>query len=153
MAKKAVFVVILIIFLFSVYARAGAKDVPMKEIEKALTAQTDMTQMAKCDNRNLMQFFGLDYEQYDSYLYYKGKEALSVDEVLVIKTHEKTDLDNIKDAVEKRIDSQIATFDGYGPTQVALLSNAVIITKGNYLFYCTGKNADDTGEVFRNVVQ
>ena len=147
MAKKAVFVVILIIFLFSVYARAGAKDVPMKEIEKALTAQTDMTQMAKCDNRNL------DYEQYDSYLYYKGKEALSVDEVLVIKTHEKTDLDNIKDAVEKRIDSQKATFDGYGPTQVALLSNAVIITKGNYLFYCTGKNADDTGEVFRNVVQ
>ena len=47
MAKKAVFVVILIIFLFSVYARAGAKDVPMKEIEKALTAQTVMTQMAK----------------------------------------------------------------------------------------------------------
>lgn len=153
MIKKAVFVVILIIFLFGVYARAGAKDVPMKEIEKQLTAKTDITQMAKCDNRNLMQFFGLDYEQYDSHLYYKGKEALSVDEVLIIKVHEKTDLDGVKDAVEKRIDSQKATFDGYGPAQVALLSNAVMITRGNYLFYCTGKNAEELEEVFCDVIQ
>ena len=97
MIKKAVFVVILMIFLTSVYARAGAKDVPMEEIEKQLTAKCDMEQMAKCDNRNLMQFLGLDYEQYDSHLYYKGKEALSVDEVLIVKVHEKDDLDSVNE--------------------------------------------------------
>ncbi|WP_425754977.1 DUF4358 domain-containing protein [Ihubacter sp. rT4E-8] len=153
MIKKAVFVVILMIFLTSVYARAGAKDVPMEEIEKQLTAKCDMEQMAKCDNRNLMQFLGLDYEQYDSHLYYKGKEALSVDEVLIVKVHEKDDLDSVKDAVEKRVAVQTATFDGYGPEQVALLSDAVIFTKGKYLFYCTDKNAEDIGGVFSDAVQ
>lgn len=153
MIKKAVFVAVLILFLAGVYGRAGAKDIPMEDIETQLTTACDMTHMAKCDNRNLMQFFGLDYEQYDSHIYYKGKEALSVDEVLIIKTHEKTALDGVKDAVEKRISTQTATFDGYGPAQVALLSNAVITTKGNYLFYCTGKNAEDLEEVFCDVIQ
>ena len=83
----------------------------------------------------------------------KSSAVSSDGKTYVFKCNKDANKFQIKDAVEKRIDSQKATFDGYGPTQVALLSNAVIITKGNYLFYCTGKNADDTGEVFRNVVQ
>ena len=153
MIKKAVFVLILILFLAGVYESAGANDIPMEDIETQLTTACDMTHMTKSYNRNLMQFFGLDYEQYDSHLYYKGKEALSVDEVLIVKAHEKSDLDGVKDAVEKRIASQTATFDGYGPAQVALLSDAVIITKGNYLFYCTDQHAEKFGEVFCDAVQ
>lgn len=152
MRKKIILTVILIAFLAGVYANGNAKDVPMDVIEEKLLAETDINKMAKCDNHNLMQFFGLDYEQYDSHIYYKGTEALSVDEVLIVKANEKADLDQVKDAVEKRIDSQISTFEGYGPKQVALLKNAIVITKGNYLFYGTGSKTDEIEEVFKDVV-
>ncbi len=152
MLKKGIFVLILIVFLTMIYADGSSRDVPMTDIEKQLLESTDMNKMVKCSNRNLMQFFGLDYEQYDSHIYYKGTEALSVDEVLVIKAFSKNDLNNVKDAVENRIDTQITTFEGYGPKQVALLKNAVVTTKGNYLFYAVCDDAEKIEEVFEHVI-
>ena len=152
MIKKGIFVLILAAFLVFVYADGNAKDIPVPDIEKQLIEETALDKMSKCDNRSLLQFFGLDYEQYDSHIYYKGKEALSVDEVLIVKAAAKTDLDAVKDAVEDRIDSQIATFEGYGPAQVALLKNAVIVTKGKYLFYAVSEDADKMREVFEDVI-
>lgn len=152
MIKKGIFVLILAAFLVMVYADGSSRDVPMADIEKQLLESTDMNKMVKCDNRNLMQFFGLDYEQYDSYIYYKGTEALSVDEVLIIKANSKNDLNGVKDAVENRIDTQVTTFEGYGPKQVALLKNAIVTTKGNYLFYAVCDDAEKTEEVFEHVI-
>ena len=152
MIKKSIFLIILIVFLTMVYADGNAKDVPMEDIENKLIEETDLGKMAKCGNRNLMQFLNLDYQQYDEYLYYKGKEALSVDEVLIVKAKNRDDLSAVKDAVENRIDSQITTYEGYGPSQVALLKNAVVTTKGKYLFYCTGKSAEKNEEVFDSVI-
>ena len=152
MIKKSIFLIILIVFLTMVYADGNAKDVPMEDIENKLIEETDLGKMAKCGNRNLMQFLNLDYQQYDEYLYYKGKEALSVDEALIVKAKNRDDLSAVKDAVENRIDSQITTYEGYGPSQVALLKNAVVTTKGKYLFYCTGKSAEKKEEVFESVI-
>lgn len=153
MIKKTIFIVILAVFLALVYADGSAKDVSMKTIENQLTktGQVDES-MAKCTNRDLMQFMELDYEQYEGCLYYKGKEALSVDEILIVKAKDRDDLAAVKDAVEERIDAQIKTYESYGPKQVALLENAVVTTKGRYLFYCTGKSAEKTEEVFEDVI-
>lgn len=152
MAKKGILVLILAVFLAMVYADGNAKDVPIKDIEKQLTEKTSIEKLAKCSNRNLMQFLNLDYEQYDGNIYYKGKEALSVDEILIIKVHRKEDLDAVKDAVETRIDNQITTFEGYGPAQIAALEDAIIFTKGNYLFYGVGKNTEEIEEVFEDAI-
>lgn len=152
MIKKSIFVIILIAFLAAVYAGNNAKDVPIADIEKALIAKTDIESMEKCSNRNLMQFFQLDYEQYESHIYYKSTKALSVTELLIVKAAAKDDLAAVKDAVDNRIESQIKTFQGYGPKQVALLKNAIVKTKGNYLFYCTGKNAEKYEEVFTDAI-
>lgn len=152
MKKKIFFLVILFGFLALIYSGGNAKDVPMKDIEKQLVSETDIEKMAKCSNRNLMQFFGVDYEQYNEFIYYKGKEALSVDELLIIKGNSKQDMTPVKDAVESRIQSQIKTYEGYGPKQVAMLKNAIVETKGDYLFYAVGKSSEKWEEVFEDVI-
>lgn len=152
MIKKTIFVVILAGFLALVYANGNAKDVPMKDIENLLKKNTTIEKMAKCSNRDLMQFIGLDYEQFDSHIYFKGKEALSVEEVLIVKANSKEDLSTVKDKVEERIASQTTAFEGYGPTQVAMLDDAIVTTKGNYLFFCVSKNPDVFEEVFKDAI-
>lgn len=152
MKKKIIFVVILAAFLTAVYSEGNAKDVPLTDIEDALKSNTDMTAMEKCGDRMLMQFLGLDYQQFDSYIYYKGTEALSVDELLIIKGKPQQDLGSAKDAAEKRIESQIKTFEGYGPKQVAQLEDARVKIKGDYLFYSVGSLTDEWEEVFKNVI-
>ena len=99
-----------------------------------------------------MQFIGLDANNYEAVLYYKSKEALSVDEVLVIKVKNKSDVKAVKDAVEQRITSQIEAFDNYGPEQVKELKNAIVTSRGEYVFYGVAKDPDKYEEVLLSVI-
>lgn len=124
----------------------------MSKIEDQLKSKTDITSMQRCNNRQLMQFMGLDYTNYNGYIYYKSKEALGVDEILIVKVKQRSDLTSVQESVESRIDSQISTFESYGPTQVSLLKNAIVYKKGKYLFYCVAKNPDKYEGVFRHAI-
>ena len=108
--------------------------------------------MKACGDRDLLQFMGLDYRNYDSYIYYKSGEALGVDELLIVKAKDPQDLTAVQDAVDKRVDSQIRKFDSYGPEQVKELDNSIIRKKGRYLFYCTAKSPEKYEEVFKNAI-
>jgi hypothetical protein len=149
---KVILILVLIIFLAIVYSRANAKNVSMSKIDSDLRAKTGIEKMEKCNNRQLMQFMELDYSNYQSYIYYKSTEALGVEEVLVIKAKHRSDLTAVQDAVDKRISSQISTFESYGPTQVAMLKNAIVTKKGRYLFYCVSSNPEKYEEVFKHAI-
>lgn len=63
-------ILVLFLFLRGIYASASARDVDMADIRSAMLQNTDMGKMKECNNRKLMQFMGINYENYDSYLYY-----------------------------------------------------------------------------------
>jgi len=149
---KIILSIVLILFLAAVYHRSGAPDVPMDSVESALRKGTDLSSMQKCSNRQLMQFMGLDYSDYDSYIYYKSREALGVQEVLIVRVYRRDDLTAVEDAIDRRVADQTRTFEGYGPSQVAMLKNAIIYKRGNYIFYCVDKNPDRYEEVFRHAL-
>lgn len=151
-AAKVIFVIVLAAFMLMIYNRTDAKDVPMSKIEANFIKHTDIEKMAKCDDRQMIQFMKLGTDQFDSYLYYKSKEALGVEEILVVKVKSKEDIPTISSAAEERVKSQINVYESYGPRQVKLLKGAVIKTKGRYLFYCTSADADKYEEVFKDSI-
>ena len=140
---KCALLVVLFAFLAIVYSRENAKDVSMDKIEAQLIKKTNIEKL---------QFIGLDANNYEAVLYYKSKEALSVDEVLVIKVKNKSDVKAVKDAVEKRITSQIEAFDNYGPEQVKELKNAIVTSRGKYVFYGVAKDPDKYEELLLSVI-
>lgn len=149
---EVLFVILLIAFMIFVYSKASAKDVPVETIENKLINKTDIHEMHKCNDRQLKQFIGIDTSSIDEYIYYKSKEALGVDELFIVKVKDREKLKSVQTAVEERVDSQIDLFDNYGPRQVKLLKDSVIIKKGSYIFYCTGKQKDKYEEVFKNAI-
>lgn len=151
-AVKAAFIAVLIIFLAAVYDMNDARNVPMDEIENSLKAKTDIEDLKKCNTRELLEFIGIDYSGYSEVLYYKSRVALDVTELCIIKAYSRKSLNDVQDAVEKRVDSQINTYRDYGPKQVNQLKNAVITKRGNYLFYCVADDAEKYEEVFRHAV-
>ncbi len=152
MKKKIFLTITLIIFLAAVYYQGNAKDVSLQSIDKQLAKEKTISSMEKLNDRQLLQFMNLDSGKFKQFIYYKGTESLSVEELLIVKANNREDLSIVKDAVDKRIEDQLKTFESYGPNQVALLKDAVISTKGNYLFYCTGKNAEDYKEVLFDAI-
>ncbi|SFO05304.1 protein of unknown function [Eubacterium pyruvativorans] len=149
---KIILILLLIGFLAAVYHMNSAKDVSVSRIDDALRSETKIKSMQKCSSRQLMQFMGLNASHYDGFLYYRSREALGVDEVLVVKARQKSDLSAVEDAVEDRIDNQIRTYEGYGPEQVSRLQNAVVTKRGNFLFYATAKDPSVYEEVFLHVI-
>ena len=107
----------------------------------------------KCVDQDLVHFIEIDPSSTKGYIYYKSPEALSVDELLIVKASDRNKLNNFRDSVDKRIQSQLKIFEGYGPKQVAALKNALIIQKGTYLLYYVGDDGQKIEEVFRNAVQ
>ena len=149
---KVVLAAVLIFFLAAVCSLQDARDVPLSDIDKILQKETKIGKMENCGERQLMQFIGIDASGYDSFIYYKTKKALGVDELLIIKANPGQELNNALDAVETRIHNQISTFEGYGQEQVALLKKAIITQRGDYLFYCVANSPEKYEEVFNRAV-
>lgn len=149
---KILFLAILALFLLFIYANQTSRNVPLEELEQHITPVVDTERMALQEDRDLIRFLGIDPSTTDGYLYYKGTAALSVEEILIIRSSDKKALLACLDLVEERIANQKKTFDSYGPTQVSQLKSATIIYKDQYLFYGVGEDAKAAEEVFRNAI-
>ncbi|MDY6038185.1 MAG: DUF4358 domain-containing protein [Eubacterium sp.] len=153
MKKKFVFMIVLAAFLSFAYIGQSAKDIPVSKIEKSMSKCLKEQKLKKCMDRDLMHFMEIDPSSIDGYFYYKSSEALSVEELLVIKVKSHNNLNEFRDSIEKRISNQHKTFESYGPKQVSQLDNALIIQKGTYLLYYVGDDIQKIEEVFRNAIQ
>lgn len=146
-------VLILATFLVVLYISHSAKNIDLKDLEKNLISKTDISEMNKCGDKDLKKFIGINSSDIDSFIYYKSKEALGVDEILIIKLKNKNNATEYIDTIDKRVSSQIKVFQSYGPKQVKLLKNSLIKEKGNYIFYATCKDISKYEEVFIDAVQ
>ncbi|NLA69509.1 MAG: DUF4358 domain-containing protein [Clostridiales bacterium] len=154
MLVKAGFIIILALFLLFIYNRNSATDVAKEDISNELLKSTDVAEvMSPASDRDTMQFLGLDATKYEYTIYYRNTTALAVDELLIVKVKDTSSLASISDTVQKRIDSQIKAYEGYGAEQVKLLKSAVTLKKGDYYFYCTATNAEKYKEVLLDVIQ
>lgn len=154
MLIKIVFIVILAAFLYVVFSAANTKDIDLSEVNTALKKDTNITSiMKKMDNRDLMQFMGLNANDFSQVIYYRNTTALAVDELLIVKADDDADLDAVEEAVNTRISSQLKVYESYGPKQCALLNNAVQTEKGTYYCYCTAENAELYEEVLLDAIQ
>lgn len=149
---KLLFLVILVTFLGLVYSNGNAKDVPLSDIEASLLKIEEVKAMSKNTPRQLNQFLKLDANSYEEVIYYRNQEALNVEELLIVKAKDKSQIQGVQDAVDSRIELQIKAYEGYGPKQVALLKDAKVFTKGKYLVYCVSKKSDKIGEVIKDAI-
>lgn len=149
---KAVFLIVLAIFLIFVYWTEGAKDVPMASIEKVLLKNKYVKEMTVQTPRELERYMQISASDYDGFFYARSTKNLAVDEVLVVKVKSREQLNHLKDAVELRLKQQTANYQGYAPKQVSMLKNAKTFTKGNYIFYCVSKKPDSISEDFTDVI-
>lgn len=151
---RIAFIVILAVFVFLIFTASNARNVDLATVETTLKSDTDITTvMRKMGDRELMQFTGLNANDYEQVLYYRNTAALAVDELLIVKLSNAEDINGVEEAVEARVATQLKYYDSYGPEQCALLKDAVQTKKGNYFCYCVAENADQYEEVLLDAIQ
>lgn len=149
---KISFLIVLFVFLALVYGAGTAKNVPMKKIEKAMSSSKYTKGMETQTPRELARYMKLSSSDFDGFYYARATDNLAVDEVLVVKAKSRDQLNQLKDAVETRVNQQTKNYQGYAPKQVAKLKNHKVLTKGKYLFYCVADKPDKISEVLTDVI-
>lgn len=120
-------------------------------VEAAVANVLDMDKMIKADNRMIKRLYGIDTSAYEYVSLYYPTTNMEAEELLIIKLKDTAQGDEVKAAVEKRIETQKTSFDGYGIEQYDMLTNnAVVDVQGNYVLFVVNKDSDKAHKAFLN---
>ncbi|MEI3380417.1 MAG: DUF4358 domain-containing protein [Dorea sp.] len=84
---------------------------------------------------------------------YIPNDVMSVNEVLVVKVKDESQIKDMEKAVQTRLDTQKKSFEGYGVEPTKLLRSAVVESKGSYTILVVSKDADKIDEAFRKSIR
>lgn len=78
---------------------------------------------------------------------------MEAEELFLVKLKDTAQADDVRAAVEKRLEAQKAVFDGYGVEQYNILCNfSRIEVRGNYILFVVGAQADTAVSAFRSAL-
>lgn len=145
--KWAVFAAGLIVLLI---ALAGGKvsDTPYADVEKKVVETADTTVMKQADNRMIKRLYGIDPAQYENVTLYYPVSNMGADELLMVRVKDDAQSEGVLEAIDKRLESQKRSFDGYGTDQTAILEGSVIKKSGHDIIFVAAKDAADVVRAF-----
>lgn len=124
-------------------------DADPNAVREAVTAQLDMTQMTEGDNQMVKRLYGLDPAAFDSCVLYYPASNMNAEELLIIKLADTDQQDQVRAAIETRLENQKKTFDGYGVEQYDLLTNsAVVEIRGNWVLLAVNAESQAALQAF-----
>ena len=136
-------VLVAVVSLIIMFGGNTVSSADPADVEAAVTAQIDMTNMLPGDNQMIKRFYGLDPSQFEECILYYPTTNMMAEELLIVKLSDLSQQETVRSAVEARIATQKNTFEGYGVEQFEMLTNnAVVEVRGNYiLFVVNGASA------------
>lgn len=155
--KKTLFLEILrwvavataVVFLISVFSQNRISSAAPETVIEAVTSKLDMSEMQEANNRMIKRLYGIDPESFDACVLYYPTTNMGAEELLIVKLSDIAQQDAVRQAVEKRLDTQKTSFDGYGADQYDMLTNhSTIEIRGNYILFVVHPASSAAAQAF-----
>lgn len=142
------FLILVYIVLLLLYASGSTK--PFEEVSAAVEGLLDKESLVKQDAQALKRYYGLNSADYEGVMYYSAEFSISALEVLLIEVETDQQVQEVRDAVEDRLESRKNTFEGYAPEQVQLIEQAQLLVRGRFIFLAVSPDAENYAAAFTN---
>ena len=109
--------------------------------------------MEETGSKGLKRYYGLNSSDFDSVVLYTPESSMEVDEMLIVKVKDKSQIEGLEDTIDNRVNSQLQSFGSYGPEQCGLLNNYELKTEGKYVFFAVAENAEKLKEAFKEAIK
>lgn len=149
---KYLMVVLLVAYVVFLIAREGNDSVSVDAIDKNIMKVTNTEGLSKGNTQDLKKYYGLNADDYAGAVLYIPDDVMSVNEILVIKVKDKSQVESVEQAIEERLETQKNNFEGYGVEQTKLINSAVVETKGYYVLVAVSKDADKIDGAFKESI-
>lgn len=145
---KYVVFVLIIGFVALLMLFVSVSNKPFEEVSKSVEDSIDTEALTVQDSALFKRNFGLNAADYIGVMYYSSGANMSAEEVLLVKVKRDSQVQEVVDAIDERIESRINDFEGYAPDEVKLLQDARQSVRGTYIFYACSPDADSYLSVF-----
>lgn len=143
----AVGLVLVLLLVMSLQGRASTTEFPV--VEQAVAAELDLTGMQKADNQMLRRLYGLQPSDFAGCTLYYPTSNMGAQELLLVKLSDASQQQAVLDAIASRLETQKASFDGYGVEQYDLLTNhCVIEARSGYVLFVVHPDAENVKAAF-----
>ena len=150
---KLGFVIILALYLGVLCMRGYAKDVPMDMIHDRFQQEDLLKGMKKMQEKDLRKYYGIEGQKTNGYFYYKAESPMSEEELMIVRAKNLNEAKKYEEAAERRRESQLKSFEGYGAKQTAQLKKANVGAEGKYVIYMAGEKAEKWKSAFDKAVK
>lgn len=124
----------------------------MAQIAQTMEQDSDITSLNKEARSDLKHYYQTDDRNIDGYFFYKAASPMAVEEICIMKATDNTQANTLLENANAHLSGQKQVFEGYGTDQMALLNNAVVGKKGNYVYYMCGADAQNWRTAFLSMI-
>ena len=150
---RLICVVLVIVLIVSNSLKNRVSNADIKDVFEDVKAKISMDNMLEGDNQMIKRLYGINPDDYEGCILYYPETNMDAQELLIVKLADVSQHDEIEAAVEKRIDTQKKTFDGYGVEQYALLTDhCVVDVRGNYVLFVVNENSESAKSAFSDAL-
>lgn len=135
-AGRWIALVLALVLLISMGAKDQTSSAALEDVVQAVTGTLDLSNLQPGDNQMIKRLYGLQPADYEGCKLYYPVTNMDAEELLVVKLRSADQQQTVRDAIEKRLESQKNSFDGYGVGQYDLLTNhCQVEVRGNYVLF------------------
>jgi len=146
-------VIILVAALASFSDTDKISNADFDKVCSSVVNEVDLSYMQEGSASTFKRLYSLDSSDYEEVKLYWPLSNMDADEILIIKLRDVSQQEEIKQAVENRLETQKKSFDGYGVEQYALLTdNSILDIQGNYILFIVSKDCVSAEKAFRNAL-
>ena len=149
---KTAMVVFLVGYLGILYNSDNARNVPVEQLAQVLEQDQSITSLNQEGRTDLKHYYQTDDRDLDGYFFYKAASPMAVEEICIMKARNHGQADSLLESAQAHLSSQKQVFEGYGTDQMALLNNAIVGKKGNYVYYMCGADAQSWRSAFLELI-
>ena len=146
---KWICVALLLLFLAGQLGRDRQSAAPFDSVLQAVTARADMAAMQEADSQMIRRLYGLNPGDYEAIALYYPATNMGAEELLLVKLADPAQQAAVSEAIASRLATQLASFDGYGVEQYAMLQAAVTDLQGNYVLFVSAADPAAVRQAFQ----
>ena len=146
---KYILILLLTVFVMSLLGSGDISSAKMENVAGKVIQAVGTEELSEADNRMVKRFYGINANDYENVVLYVSDSNMEVEELLIVKLKDTAQSEEVEAAIDKRLNKQLESFEGYGPEQCKLLNDHVLDVKGNYILYVVDKNAKAADKAFQ----
>lgn len=153
--KKRVLAVILAVFSLAVClcgcGQKEGKTPKTADVAAAIYESGEFSELIALNDENIVRrYYGIDLESIEEYEALVCSSGALADEIAVFKMKEKDDVEDMLEVVRERKQELYDSFVDYVPGEVGKIENAIISSKGNYVYFIVCKDRDAAKKAAEN---